>query len=260
MIKFFFKKISDEFALIQFSAAGLAFFTLLAMVPFLIVILTGFQSIGILEQFYPMAENFIFSTMKEATGNTASLYLKNTIEKVQFKTVGVTGIFFLLWTAADLLKNIDYAFHKIWGIKMTTPMLKRRSLYWVVILFMPILIMIASWVYSLKTLHATSPMLGNKFNLFLIGTFILWVLYTFVPSTKVNPLNALISSLVAGLFLMGLQNSFLWVALKLFKQNKIYGSLASFPIFLLWLLLVWIIILTGVSLCAFLQQKFFKRS
>jgi membrane protein len=88
----------------------------------------------------------------------------------------------------------------------------------------------------------------------------LFVLYKFIPEVRVKSWVAALSAAVSGVALFVLQKTFLWVSLRVFSQNKIYGSLASFPIFLLWLLAVWYVVLLGVSLCAFLQQKGAKSS
>lgn len=260
LFQFFFKKIAEEFQEIRFASASLAFYTLFAFIPFLLIVVASLQKVGIFDQIYPIVDAFIFDIMKEATGNTVTQYLRNTISKVNFKTVGFTGIIILIATIVELFRNIDYAFHQIWGIKTRRPYFKRTGIYWAMILLMPAVVLVISWINSLKALGFTNQVFGDQFNIFIIGTFSLWVIYTFIPTVKVNIMSSLVAALIAGSCLALLQSSFLWMALKLFKQNKIYGSLASFPIFLLWLNLVWIIILSGVSLCAFLQQKLFKRS
>ena len=260
MFKFFFKKLSEEFSEIRFSASSLAFSTLLSIVPFLVVTLSFFQSFGMFASVYPKVEALIFESMKEATGVTVTKYLKSTISNVQFRTIGLTGAILLVISSLGLLKNIDIAFHRIWRIKMKKSFLKRTGLYWTILLSAPLVLLILGTLRSLDYSQFISQASEKQFVFFIYGTAILWVLYTFMPEIKVNFLCSLISAVSASFSLSIVQKSFLWVSLGLFKQNKIYGSLASFPIFLLWLLVIWYIILAGVSLCAFLQQKIFKRS
>ena len=85
VIKNFFSKLHDEFVEIRFAAGSLAFSTLLSLVPFLIVILAFFQAFGGLEQYYSQFENLLLSSLKDATGNTVTLYLKNTLSQVHAK-------------------------------------------------------------------------------------------------------------------------------------------------------------------------------
>lgn len=256
----FLTKVGEEFGEIRFAAGSLAFSTLFALIPFLIVILAFFQAFGGLEQYYPQVENFLLSSLKEATGSTVTQYLKNTLNQVQAKTLGVTGLLFLLFSTIGLLRNIDVAFHKVWKIKIRKPFYSRMWLYSLILMSTPILLAAFIGLRSVDYLRVLSQSVEHQFLLSVWLTFFLWVLYTIIPDIKVSKIASLISSVAASAALSVIQGSFLWVSLKLFKQNKIYGSLASFPIFLLWLLVVWYVVLCGVSLCAFLQQKIFKRT
>ncbi|MBC7753456.1 MAG: YihY/virulence factor BrkB family protein [Moraxellaceae bacterium] len=259
IVKFFFKKIYQESSEIGFSASSLAFSTLLSLVPFLVVTLAVFQNFGIFESIYPKVEGLIFESMKDATGVTITRYIRETISNVQFKTLGITGILLLLLSSLNLLKNIDVAFHRIWHIKMKKPFLKRTGLYWILLIATPFVLLGLSSIRNINLSQFVSHASEKQFLMFIYGTFVLWVLYVYIPEIKVSIISAAISASLAGASISFVQKSFLWAALKLFKQNKIYGSLATFPIFLIWLWVIWYIILSGVSLCAFLQQKIFKR-
>ena len=57
--KKFFSKVGEEFGDIRFAAGNLAFSTLFAMIPFLIVILAFFQAFGGLEHYYPQVESLL---------------------------------------------------------------------------------------------------------------------------------------------------------------------------------------------------------
>ena len=160
-------------------------------------------------------------------------------------------------TQAD--EGFNVAFHKVWKIKMRKNFYLRMWLYSLILMSIEILLAAFIGLRSVDYLRVLSQSVEHQFLLSVWLTFFLWVLYTIIPDIKVSKIASLISSVAASAALSVIQGSFLWVSLKLFKQNKIYGSLASFPIFLLWLLVVWYVVLCGVSLCAFLQQKIFKR-
>ena len=259
MWKFFFRKIYKESSEISFSASSLSFSTLLSLVPFLVVTLSVFQNFGIFGTIYPKIESLIFESMKEATGITVTRYLRETISNVQLKTLGITGILFLFFSSLNLLKNIDVAFHRIWHVEMKKPFLKRTGLYWILLIATPFVLLALSSLRTLDLSQFFSQASEKQFLMIIYGTFILWVLYVYIPEIKVSVIGAAISAALASAAISVVQKSFLWAALKIFKQNKIYGSLATFPIFLIWLWVIWYVILAGVSLCAFLQQKIFKR-
>lgn len=259
-IKTFLRKLTDEFAEIRFAAASLSYSTLFAVIPFLVVILAVFQSVGELEKIYPQVEGLLMSYLKEATGNTVTQYLRTSVTKIQSKTLGYTGVIFLIFTTVGLFRNIDTAFHHLWRLKPRKPFIQRMWLHSIVLISLPALLAGFIGLRSVKIIEKLGNTIHQQFLFGLVIGFALWILYTVIPDTKVSKRASLICASLAAFGISLVQSSFLWISLKVFRQNKIYGSLASFPIFMLWLLVVWCIVLSGASLCAFLQQKYFRKS
>lgn len=259
-IRTFLRKLSDEFAEIRFAAASLSYSTLFAVVPFLVVILAVFQSVGELEKIYPQVESLLMSYLKEATGNTVTQYLRTSVTKIQSRTLGYTGVIFLLFTTLGLFRNIDTAFHHLWRIKPRKPFLQRMWLHSIVLISLPALLAGFIGLRSVKIIEELSKTIHQQFLFGVVIALALWILYAVIPDTKVSKRASLISACFSAIGIAIVQSSFLWISLKVFKQNKIYGSLASFPIFMLWLLVVWSIVLSGASLCAYLQAKYFRKA
>lgn len=252
-------RLFDAFHDIRFAAASLAYSTLISLIPFIIIVLSVFQSVGGLEEYYPKTERIFLSYLRETTGYSVSKFVKTSLQNVDYKTLGITGAIALLWTSLGLIRNIDFAFNKIWGIKINKPIYKRIWLYWLIMVAVPLGLALFVGLKSMLFLNQSVRTTEHKLMLSIWTTVFIFTLYKVIPATKVNWLPAIISSLLAGIALFAVQKSFLWISLKVFTQNQIYGSLASFPIFLLWLLIVWYVVLAGVALCAFLQQKSAKK-
>ena len=259
MIRKFFSSFYAEFAEIQFAAASLAFSTLLSIVPFLIVVLAIFQSGVGLEALYPKLEALFTTYLKEATGTLAVDYIKTILSNVKARSFGAAGIVLLTFTSVSLIRSIDTAFHRIWKIKMIKPALRRIWFYWFILLLTPVALAVLVGLRSVSDFNRFSENLESQSYISLWLTLFLWILYTFIPHIKVRFVAALPSAILASIALHLVQEGFIWASLTVFRRNKIYGSLASFPIFLLWLLVVWCVILWGVSLCSFLQQRILKR-
>ncbi len=256
----FFSRLHEELNDIRFAAASLAFSTLLSIIPFLIIVLAVFQSIGGLEEFYPKVESTLLSYLKEATGSSVSKYIRSALQSVNPGTLGVSGGLLLLFASLGLIRNIDFAFNKLWKLKISKPVYKRIWLHWVILLSAPIALAIFAGVKSISFFSRATQAFEHQLLFSVWVAALLLTLYMVIPDTKVRLLPALIAAVLASLALSVVQNSFLWLSLKVFKNNKIYGSLISLPIFLVWLLVVWCVVLMGVSLCAFLQQKTFKKA
>lgn len=260
MIRKFIGSFYAEFAEIQFAAASIAYSTLLSIVPFLIVVLAIFQSGVGLEALYPKLEMIFTTYLKEATGTLAVNYIKTILAQVRPRTFGAAGIILLMFTSISLIRSVDTAFHRIWKIKMARPAIRRIWFYWFILLVTPVGLAVLVGLRSVTYFNRFNQNLESQFFISLWLTLFLWVLYTFIPHIKVKLAAALPAALLTSIALKLVQDSFIWASITIFRKNKIYGSLASFPIFLLWLLVVWCVILWGVSLCCFLQQRVLKKS
>lgn len=254
------RSLHEEAIEIRFAAASLAYSTLLSIIPFLIIVLAVFQSGVGLEELYPKVEFVLLNYLKEATGSSVSQYIKGALGAVQTRTLGITGVVLLLFTSLSLISSIDTAFQRVWKLKPQRAIHRRILLYWIVLLAVPIALAMFVGLRSVNYFKDIDQTIEHQFLFSLWTAGFLWMMYSVIPDTKVKLLASLPSALITSFVLSSVQNSFLWVSLKVFNRNKIYGSLASFPIFLFWLLIVWYIILAGVSLCAFLQQKILKRT
>lgn len=253
------RKLLEEFTEIRFAAASLAFSTLLSLIPFLIVVLAVFQSIGGLETFYPKVQSVVFSYFKEATGNSVTNLIRTMINQVHAKPLGLTGISLLILTSLGLFRSIDIAFHRIWKLKMRRSFLRRLGLYAGVFAAMLVVLSMFVGVKSIEKIQALTVGIENSYLLSMWITFFLLIIYKAIPDTKVSILSATIAAGCTGLILALIQGSFFYFARMVFQKNKIYGSLISFPIFLIWLYVVWCVVLGGVSFCAFIQRKIAKR-
>ncbi len=259
MIKKFLYALYDEFAEIKFASASLAYSTLLSMIPFLIIIVAFLQSIGGLEKIYPQIEMLLVSYLKEATGTTVSQYVKTSLTQFQPRALGLTGGFFLLLTSLSLIHTIDVAFHRLWKLKTVTPIYHRIWLYWVLLILVPVALALYTGLKSLDYFNVVGQGLEHQVLLSIGTTAFLFLIYKVIPQTYVNFRAAALPAILASTALTIIQKSFLWASLRIFRQNKIYGSLVTVPIFLIWLLLVWYVVLSGVALSAFIQHRLDKK-
>lgn len=252
--------VRNEFLEIRLLSSSLAYSTLLSIIPFLVLVLAAFQYIGGLEHLYPKIESLVLSYLKEATGSTATKVIRRVINRIDHKALGVSGALFLFFTTMGLIRNMDYAFNRIWKIPGGSQGFKRLGLYSLIIMSIPMGLAFFVGTKSLIYIDDGLQAFQHNFLLAVFSCSALCLLYKVIPATKVDWKPAVLASLASGLGLWIIQKSFLWVSLRMFRENKVYGTMASFPIFLIWLMVVWYTVLLGVSLCAFLQQKSVKSS
>lgn len=240
---------------IQLVAASLSFSTVIALVPFIAVVLATFQSIGGLEALYPKVEALLLKNMREAAGSDATKFIRIFLRNISAGKLGTTGAILLFITSLRLLHDMEVGINRVWNRPNTRPFYKRLIYQWGLILAIPVFLAIYVGFTSLEEfqfVHRVLPA-GASNSLVLVGS--LFLIYKFVPDVSVHSRAAFLSSLVTSLALFCVHKTYSALAVGFFSYNKIYGSFAALPLLLFWILTIWYVILAGVALCASLQRR-----
>jgi membrane protein len=242
-------------------AAGLSYTSLLAIVPMLAIGLAMFAAFPPLtglrdDLIVVLAENLapdLASVVKEYLGT----FIRNAGGT---SIVGVIGIGV---TAILLVNTIQTAFDKIWGITNPRQKLQRLPVYWAIITLGPLLfgasLSISTYVFSLagsgefyglsaglKILTAILPVLLE------IAGFTLF--YRLIPTRPVRFFDAGIGAVAAAILFELLKRGFGLYLQYFGSYQVVYGALATVPIFLIWMYLVWVTVLIGAEIAAALPE------
>lgn len=239
---------------LRWVAGSLAFSTVLSLIPFLALTLALFQTFGGLEFLEPKVEALLLQYFQQAIGQEASQVLKKLLGRFQAKSIGLTSFVFLLFTSLRLLQDIQNGINRMWKPKFHCSFFRRVLVSW--LLLVAITFALAAYT-GLRSLDFLKPILkAQKGTLdFLVFSLGLYLLYKYLPQSKVRWQSALAGAFVSGLGLVALQSSFAWITKTFFQLSKIYGSLATIPLVLTWVLLVWYMILAGAALAASLDKS-----
>jgi membrane protein len=241
-------------------AGALTYTTLFAVVPMMTVayamfsVLPEFESVGERIQGY-IFENFV--------PDSSALVQEKLVEfSERARKLTAVGFVVLFVTAFLMLVTIEKTFNTIWHVSEPRRGLQRFLLYWGVLSLGPPSIAGGMFI----SLYLISLPLVSDFDTFGISNVLLGympvtlttagftVLYYAVPNCQVLFRHAL----AGGLFTMGAFE----VAKKLFglvvsnsSIEPIYGTFAAVPLFLTWLYLVWVLILSGAIFVRTLSMK-----
>ena len=237
-------------------ASALTYFTLLAFVPFVSIIL------GIAKAFN--AQDYIQNELfAHFTGHTEVLnFVFDLVDRVlSTATNGVVvgiGLVFIFWSLWAIVNNMERAFNIIWEIPKGRKFYRKITDLFASILILPLLLILTSGlsiyirtaVSSANWLQALSPFVHFLVKLapFFVSFLLFTLMYIIVPNTKVRFKNASIAGLLAGFGFQIFQYIFISGQLWVNRYNAIYGSFAAIPILLLWLQTTWIIILFGAEI------------
>jgi len=239
-------------------ASALTFISVMALVPFLVILFSIAKGFGIdkasemlIEKTAEMPE-----AMQQAVTNIIS-----TVESASAGAMGGIGGVIFLWVAIKMLSSIEETFNLVWGVKIPRTLIEKIRNYIVIMVVAPILIIVSNASQPVimgfaSQLEWMGPFLKLGLQAIPIITMALAfsVIYVFLPNTKVKFPSAFIGALVAALLTMAFQFAIIKLGVGVSKYNKIYGALAAIPIFLFWVQTSWMILLMGAEVAFSVQN------
>ena len=233
-------------------AAGLAYTTLLSLVPLLAVSFSILSAFPVYHDITQKIQNLIFSYIVTDSAQIVQQHFLNFIaQTLKLSAVGIVG---LLITAILLVFSMERTFNNIWHINCHRRGITAFLLYWAVITLIPIvvasLLSICSYLTGLTEINNTLFYITeNLINIILpyFAAFVAFVLlYLTLPNCKVPISSAVSAAIIATTLFELARYSFTLYINNFAGYELIYGAFAAIPIFLVWLYVSWVIILFGV--------------
>jgi len=235
-------------------AESLSFETVLSLVPLLAVSLSVFKAFGGFDTLYKQLEPFIMSNFVEASGTHAAHFIQESIARIQSQALGLAGAAGLLYTSTRLFISVEKAVRQVWHERSTRISIRRVAIFWLLLFFGPLGLAITIGLIGSKDFGLLKLMPHN--SLAFMATFVAFLMVNrLLPLRTVSWRSATIASFTAAVGIVLAQTFYAKVTTTFLRYSKIYGSIASIPIFLLWVLVLWWICLGGVALCATLEEK-----
>jgi membrane protein len=197
-------------------------------------------------------QQVLLENLVPTAGKQVSTGISSFLSSVNSLTL--PGTIALVLTALMLMFRIEIAFNRIWRVERARSFINRVIMYWAVLTLAPLLIG-GAVVFSAQNLFSDRALLDlvppglYRIGLFLVGTLVFTLIFMLVPNCRVRLRAALAGAVLSAfLFELAKYGFVAWVSNA--NYAVLYGALATVPIFLLWLYLVWIIVLLGASLAA----------
>ena len=233
-------------------AASLSFASLLALVPLLAVIFGIVAAFPVFSEWSNRLESLILHNLMPAAGEQVESYLATFLSSVSGLTL--PGTVTLILTALLLMFRIEVAFNRIWRVSRSRSFGARVVVYWAVLTLAPILMGAAVAMSAQKLLGGA--MLQDvlhpvvyRIGIFLATWTIFALVFVLVPNRRVRFRDAVVGALLSAVFFEIAKLAFVAYVTNA-NYAVIYGALATVPVFLFWLYLVWIVVLLGASLAA----------
>lgn len=238
-------------------ANSLSFTTLLSLIPFFAVV---FGLIAFLDRFdflMPRIETLMLDHFRDTMGPGTLAWVKKSVGRLQNAHIGVFGAAFLLIGSLQILRDLDLGIQLIFSQKHKHRAWKRYLFYWLALLGLPLAAALFVTVTAIPIFGDTVGFLGDGW-LFILG--VLLCIHKLMPPVKVRWRVAFTASFVslAGLFLV--QSSFGFLVKQVFNYSKVYGSFATLPALMIYVLLAWYMVLAGLVVNSSLSQNQTRRT
>lgn len=244
------------------AAGALTYSTLLALIPLLVIafaVLSGFSAFDTIKL---RMEDLVLGALVPEVGAGAKTYLTDFTRNATNLTA--VGIVALAFAAVLLLSTIEGTLNRIWRVERSRPFGRRLMIFWAVLTVGP-LFLGASFALSSDVLSEAQkwlaeasgqPTTRQASNGLRIAIAIfsqsaaLTLLFLLVPARPVRLRDAAIGGFFGGIALQALRFGFNLFLTSSTTYTTIYGAVAIFPIFLLWLYSCWTVIIIGAVLAA----------
>ena len=249
-------------------AAALTFTTLLAFIPFVIILSTVAGRLGYLHLLSRLIP-YVASSLNLDIPLDPILLSINRAQRIGFHRLGLWGTLGLLFSFFLSMGNAESAVNRVWNLRPRRGSWKRFKMYAPFLLMLLFLVAaggllllrtrhgLENWGFkgSLPVLrfHGTSIVFGAAGLLVFIWLTLLLTI-RILPNTKVRTGSAVFGTTVATLLIYLLSRLLLLFPKFLLDQNRfLYGSLAVFPVALLLTYFFWAAALFGVA-ASFIHQ------
>ncbi|WP_420841729.1 YhjD/YihY/BrkB family envelope integrity protein [Desulfolutivibrio sulfoxidireducens] len=243
-------------------ASALSFATVLSIVPFLAVAFAVTKGLGLYDA--PQVRSLLLGLAagQAEVADAVLQYIQNT----NVKALGVVGTAFLLVTAVSLVGTIESALNAVWKASTDRGFRRRFVNYVTLILVCPVFLFAAfgataglrnmtlvRWLLEF-TLVSRAYLLFLSLLPYLMIWMAFFLLYMFLPNTRVRFSSAALSAILAGTLWQMTQKLYIEYQAAATGYNAVYGSFAQIPLLFVWLYVSWVIVLAGAEVGHALQR------
>lgn len=243
-------------------AAAIAYYALLSLFPFLLLIISMLGSVTADESKRLAVLTFVFRYFPTRLDFVASQLDAFRQTRIQ---VGVAGGLALIWSSLGVFGAITSAVNEAWGVEKQRSFLRHRMVSFLMLVAAGLVMVIglllvtavqvaeASWFgVMLLRFHWLLALQTWMFRYAatIILIFGVGLVYYFIPNAKTRFRDVWVGAALTGLLWRGAFDGFSWYIASDTHMAFIQGSIAAVVVFLLWIYVSSVILMYGVEFTA----------
>jgi len=236
-------------------ATDLTYSTIMSIVPILAIIFAIAKGFGMEDMMWVQIERLI------GAGDIMDQILMSVSKSVDMTRASSGWIFgiallTLMYTANNALCKLEDIFNEIWNVEGRRGWFSRLPYNMFFLLLLPVaILMIGAITGQVESAMNSYVSFADWVIRCFIVSLMFILLYKMLPETYVMWRGAIISGIIAGIGITVWHFFYLMFQNQLFNYNKVYGSFAAIPFFLIWTMVSWSICLIGAKFNMVFQQR-----
>ncbi|PSM51771.1 BrkB/YihY/UPF0761 family membrane protein, possible virulence factor [Campylobacter blaseri] len=253
--KDFYSQIHDKE--LMHNAAGLSFYTILSIIPVLLLSLSIFTQMPSFDEYYGKIKEFIFSSLLPSHQDTISSYIEQFLSNSA--NLGILGFFAIIVATIMFFDNYNYVVNKIIGSK-SRGFWQDFSKYWTLITLAPLGLGLSFYLTGKMQIMLNENEFTSWINILAIVPYlIIWAIFSVTYIISINTIIDIKKMLISSFIISIIWNISKIIFIKYAFYNKtylsLYGSFSVILFFFLWIYVSWIIYLYGFKIYQFLTIK-----
>ncbi len=245
-------------------AAALTYYSVLSIVPFLAFAFAVLKGFGVYASFIAGS---VHPYLRDTFGANPALLgslerILQFVDHTDVSTLGVLGLFVLVYTSVSLISSVEDALNEIWGALTKRSFLRQVTDYVTLLVTTPLLVVASATALTAAQSSRVVLFLRNALALGAVIDFLLhftsfavvgvafFAIYTILPNVRVRPLSAALGAAVASVLWQGALILYVRFQVGVSSYNALYSVLSAVPIFLVWTYVSWVVVLVGAQVAA----------
>ncbi|MBR3527671.1 MAG: YihY/virulence factor BrkB family protein [Bacteroidales bacterium] len=237
-------------------AVALSFFTTMATVPLLAVILLIAGNFGLLDLLTRIISGLFVNN--PSMGEMVMGWANNIVDMTSGGGFGLVSSLTFLWLVLWMMLCVENSFNHIWDVGKSANFFRRIIVYISILILSPFVLVM--FFYGVTYFFRFIGFLGGSKLVGFVNSYLFWVIfyalsvlvislmYKFIPHAKVKYSACFKAALVSALGFLVIQYLYLETQIVVTRLNAVYGAVAAIPLYMMWLNLCWFDILFGVDL------------